>query len=188
MRPSFAVAYIGVMGPQDGVDLLLHSVACIVKEHQRQDITFVLIGAGTEVPMLKQMAKSLQIEEFVVFAGWLQADAIAAYLSTVDLGVAPDPATPMNDKSTMNKILEYMAYGLPVVLYDLREGRRSAGEAGLYVRDGDTTGFAEQILKLIDSEELRSDMGEAGRRRIESNLNWELEKQHLLAAYQRALS
>ncbi len=185
-RP-FLVVYLGVMGPQDGLDLLLHSIAWIIKERGRGDITFVLIGAGTELPSLQRLASDLQVDQFVTFTGRLPNDAVAAYFSTADLGVAPDPATPMNDKSTMNKILEYMAFGLPVVLYDLTEGKRSAGDAALYAADGDKVGFAEQILKLIDSPELRFRLGRRGRERIEQSLNWGLEKKSLLAAYESAL-
>jgi len=93
----------------------------------------------------------------------------------------------MNDKSTMNKILEYMAYGRPVVLFDLTEGRRSAGDAALYARPNDPQDFAEQILKLLDSESLRRQLGEIGHKRIQESLNWEMEKKALLAAYERAL-
>jgi glycosyltransferase involved in cell wall biosynthesis len=185
-RP-YLVVYLGVMGPQDGVDLLLRSIACIVNDRQRRDISFALIGAGTEVPQLKRMTTALQIEDFVEFPGRVPNETVAAYFSTAELGVAPDPANPMNDKSTMNKIMEYMAFGLPVVLYDLTEGRRSAGDAGLYASDGDSAGFADQILKLIDSDRLRRELGQRGRQRIENSLNWELEKESLLAAYQQAL-
>jgi glycosyltransferase involved in cell wall biosynthesis len=93
----------------------------------------------------------------------------------------------MNDKSTMNKILEYMAYSCPVVLYDLTEGRRSAGDAALYARPNDPIDFAEQILKFLDSEILRREAGECGRKRIEERLNWEIEKRALLRTYQTAL-
>ncbi len=186
-RP-FLVVYLGVMGHQDGLDLLLHSIAWIVKEGGRLDITFVLIGAGTELPTLQRLASDLHLDEFVTFTGRLPNEDVAAYFSTADVGVAPDPATPMNDKSTMNKILEYMAFGLPVVLYDLTEGRRSAEDAALYAPDRDTAAFAEQILKLIDTPELRSQLGRRGRERIEQILNWGSEKKSLLAAYQKALA
>jgi glycosyltransferase involved in cell wall biosynthesis len=123
----------------------------------------------------------------VGFTGRIPDDALAAYLSTADVCVAPDPRNPMNDKSTMNKILEYMAYGRPVVLFDLTEGRRSAGDAALYARPNDPQDFAEQILKLLDSESLRRQLGEIGRKRIQESLNWEMERKALLAAYERAL-
>jgi glycosyltransferase involved in cell wall biosynthesis len=112
---------------------------------------------------------------------------VAAYLSTATAGIAPDPATPMNDKSTMNKILEYMAYGLPIVLYDLTEGRRSAGDAALYAPNDDPEDFAQKVLSLLDSESLRAELGARGRKRIEESLNWGVEKRALLEAYATAL-
>jgi glycosyltransferase involved in cell wall biosynthesis len=124
----------------------------------------------------------------VRFKGHLSDEEVAAYLSTAEVGVAPDPATPMNDKSTMNKILEYMAYGLPVVLYDLTEGRRSAAGGALYARPDDPEDFAREILRILDSESLRRELGACGRRRIEESLNWESEKRSLLEAYATALA
>lgn len=181
------VVYLGVMGPQEGLDLLLESVAYIVKEKRREDTLFVCIGDGTELPNLKKLARKMALDSFVKFTGRIPDDALAAYLSTADVCVAPDPKNPMNDQSTMNKILEYMAYGRPVVLYDLTEGRRSAGDAALYARPNDPKDFAEQILKLLDSESLRRDLGARGCKRIEEKLNWETEKKSLLAAYRLAL-
>ena len=175
------------MGPQDGVDLLLESIALIAQGGKGQDTLFVLIGAGTETPRLKALAKEKGLETLVRFKGHLPDEEVEAYFSTADVCVAPDPATPMNDKSTMNKILEYMAFGLPVVLYDLTEGRRSADGAALYAHPGDPGDFARQILTLLDSASLRQELGARGRRRIEESLNWEREKQSLLEAYETAL-
>jgi glycosyltransferase involved in cell wall biosynthesis len=184
----FLVVYLGVMGPQDGLELLLESIDSIVHRSQRQDILFVLIGAGTEVPRLKALAADKGLGSLVRFPGHLSDEEVAAYFSTAEVGVAPDPATPMNDKSTMNKILEYMAFGLPVVLYDLTEGRRSAAGGALYARPGDPEDFARQILRILDSESLRRELGACGRGRIEESLNWESEKRSLLEAYATALS
>jgi len=183
----FLVVYLGVMGPQDGLDLLLESIHSMVHRAQRRDVLFVLIGSGTEVPRLKALAAEKNLEPQVRFPGHLSDEEVAAYFSTADVGVAPDPATPMNDKSTMNKILEYMAYGLPVVLYDLTEGRRSAADGALYARPGDTEDFARQLLRVLDSESLRRELGGRGRQRIEQCLNWENEKRALLEAYAVAL-
>jgi glycosyltransferase involved in cell wall biosynthesis len=185
-RPHLVV-YLGVMGCQDGIDLLLQSIASIVHKHERKDIVFILIGNGTELPGLKALAAQLDLQPFIRFPGRISDEEVAAYFSTADVGVAPDPATPMNDKSTMNKILEYMAFGLPVVLYDLTEGRRSAADAALYARNGDPEDFAQKVLDLIDSESLRAVLGSRARKRIEEKLNWELEKRQLLAAYALAL-
>jgi len=183
----FLVVCLGTMGPQEGVDLLLESVDFIVNERNRQDTSFVLIGGGTELPRLKVLVAGMGLEQVVRFTGRIPDEDLAAYLSTADVCVAPDPYNAMNDKSTMNKILQYMAYARPVVLYDLTEGRRSAGEAALYARPNDPVDFAEQILRLLDSEPLRRQLGGSGRKRIEEKLNWETEKRALLEAYHMAL-
>ncbi|MGD0920928.1 MAG: glycosyltransferase family 4 protein [Terriglobia bacterium] len=184
---AFLVLYVGVMGPQDGLDLLLESIEHIVKRQNRQDMLFVLVGGGTELSRLQALAAQRGLDAFVKFTGRIPDDELAAYLSTADVCVAPDPKNPMNDKSTMNKILEYMAYARPVVLFDLTEGRRSAGDAALYARPNDPADFAEQIAKLLDSEPLRRQLGEIGRQRITRSLNWEIEKKALLEAYRTVL-
>jgi glycosyltransferase involved in cell wall biosynthesis len=181
------VVYLGVMGPQDGLDLLLLSIEHIVKNKSRHDTLFVLIGEGTEHDPLKTAAKSRGLDSFVKFTGRLPDSEVGAYFSTADLGVAPDPKNAMNDKSTMNKILEYMGYGLPVVLYDLTEGRHSAEDAALYARPNDPIDFADKVLTLLDSESLRLELGQRGRERIEKCFNWETDKQVLLQAYETAL-
>lgn len=182
------VVYLGVMGPQEGLDLLLDCMTHIVKVRGRDDTLFALIGGGTVLPRLKELVAEKELESFVRFPGRISDDELAAYLSTAAVSVAPDPKNPMNDKSTMNKILEYMAYARPVVLFDLAEGRRSASDAALYARPNDPVDFAEKILTLLDSDSLRQELGARGRRRVEESLNWEIEKQSLLAAYQAALS
>jgi glycosyltransferase involved in cell wall biosynthesis len=184
---SFLVVYVGVMGPQDGLDLLLESIEHIVKRQTRQDTLFVLVGGGTEFSRLQALAAQKGLDAFVKFTGRIPDDELAAYLSTADVCVAPDPKNLMNDKSTMNKILEYMAYARPVVLFDLTEGRRSAADAALYARSNDPVDFAAQIVKLLDSEPLRRQLGEIGHQRITQSLNWEVEKKALLEAYRTVL-
>jgi len=181
------VAYLGVMGPQDGVDLLIESIHYIVKQKRRDDTQFTLMGSGTETPRLKALVDQKGLEPWVTFTGRVPSDVLAQYLSTADVGVAPDPLNRMNDKSTMGKILEYMAFGLPVVLYELTEGRRSAGDAALYARPNDPVDFAAKVLTLLDSEPLRRQLGELGRKRIEEGWNWEIDRKSLLAAYELAL-
>jgi glycosyltransferase involved in cell wall biosynthesis len=185
-RPLLVV-YLGVMGPQEGLGLLLDSIEHIVKQQKRDDTLFVFIGAGTSLPQLKALAAQKGLERVTKFTGRIPDDELAAYLSTADVCVAPDPKNPMNDKSTMNKIFEYMAHARPVVLYHLTEGRRSAGDAALYAAPNDPQDFAAQIVKLLDSEPLRRELGARGRRRIEEGLNWDAEKQRLVQAYAAAL-
>jgi glycosyltransferase involved in cell wall biosynthesis len=123
----------------------------------------------------------------VTFTGQVPHDEVVNYLSNADVGVAPDPKTPMNDNSTMIKIFEYMALGLPVVLFDLKEGRRSAGSAALYAKPNDPIDFANQVSRLLDSADLRKQLGARGRKRIEDSMNWDAEKITLLQAYSAAL-
>ncbi len=139
------------------------------------------------LPELRTRVARKKLNPFVTFTGLVSHDEVASYLSSADLGVAPDPKTPMNDNSTMIKIFEYMAFGLPVVLFDLKEGRRTAGDAALYASPNDPVDFAHKISRLLDSRDLREQLGERGRRRIAERLNWDAEKEALLRAYNSAL-
>jgi glycosyltransferase involved in cell wall biosynthesis len=181
------VVYVGFMGQQDGLDLLLESIEHIVKREKRQDTHFLFIGKGTMLPALQEMAAKKELDRFVTFTGQVPHDEVVNYLSNADVGVAPDPKTPMNDNSTMIKIFEYMALGLPVVLFDLKEGRRTAGPAALYAKPNEPIDFANQVNRLLDSAELRRQLGACGRKRIEESMNWEVEKISLLQAYTAAL-
>ena len=179
--------YVGIMEPQDGLDLLLDSIDLLVNGKGRRDTLFALIGWGTELPRLKALAAKRGLEPWVRFTGPVYGDDLWAYLATADMAVAPDPVNELNDKLTMIKIFEYMAFGLPVVMYDLVEGRRSAGDAALYARNNDPADFARQIERLLDSAALRQEMGARGRARTLAGMNWDAEKAKLLAAYETAL-
>ncbi len=139
------------------------------------------------LPELRAMVAEKELEPFVTFTGQVPHEKVVVYLSNADVGVAPDPKTPMNDSSTMIKIFEYMAFGLPVVLFDLKEGRHVAGSAALYASPNDPIDFANQISRLLSSSELRQRLGACGRKRIEESLNWEAEKLTLLRAYRAVL-
>jgi glycosyltransferase involved in cell wall biosynthesis len=181
------VAYVGFMGQQDGLDLLLESIEHIVNCEKRQDTHFLLIGKGTMLPALREMVTKKELDGFVTFTGQVPHDEVVTYLSNADVGVAPDPKTPMNDSSTMIKIFEYMALALPMVLFDLKEGRRAAGPAALYAKPNDPIDFAKQVNRLLDSVELRRQLGACGRKRIEDSMNWDVEKIGLLQAYGAAI-
>ncbi len=183
--PRHLVLYLGTMGPQEGVDLFLEAAASVAQA--RSDTAFVIIGEGSEVPRLKSMTVALGLDSIVRFTGRISDSNLSDYLCTADVCVAPDPKNPMNDKSTMNKVLQYMAYARPVVLFDLTEGRRAAADAALYARPNDPADFAAKILQLLESPSLREELGRRGRRRIEEELNWDKEKIALLEAYRTAL-
>jgi glycosyltransferase involved in cell wall biosynthesis len=184
---SLVVTYVGFMGSQDGLDLLLESIEHLVKHQNRQDTHFVLVGGGTVLYDLQETISKKQLGNYVSLTGQVTHDEVAAYLSNGDVGVAPDPKNAMNDNSTMVKILEYMAFSLPVVLFDLKEGRNIAGPAAIYAVPNDPVDFASQINKLLDCEQLRQQLGACGRKRIEEKLNWEVERKSLLQAYEAAL-
>jgi glycosyltransferase involved in cell wall biosynthesis len=185
---QYLVGYVGVMGQQEGIDLLLRSIKLIVEQFGRKDIQFGLVGGGTELESMRAYAKSLGIDEYVTFFGRVPDSVLLEALCTSDLCVNPDLANEMNDKSTMNKIVEYMALGKPIVQFDLTEGRRSALEASVYARPNDEADFARHIVSLIDDAPRREKMGEFGRRRVENELQWVHEAPKLLAAYRTALT
>jgi glycosyltransferase involved in cell wall biosynthesis len=183
----YLVGYVGVMGEQEGIDYLLRAARIIVHEKGRKDVHFGLVGGGTELEALQRYAVEQQVADYVTFTGRVADQPMLEMLSTADVCVNPDVANDMNDKSTMNKIMEYMALGKPVVQFDLTEGRRSAQEASLYARRNDERDLAEKILELLADEELRHKMGEFGRRRVENDLQWTHEAPKLLAAYDALL-
>ena len=184
----YLVGYVGVMGTQEGIDYLLRAVRIMVSELNRTDVHFGLVGGGTELEAMKQYAEELGIGEYVTFTGRVPDEPMLTMLSTADVCVNPDVANVMNDKSTMNKIMEYMALGKPVVQFDLTEGRRSALEASVYAKRNDEKDLALRILELLDDEERRRRMGEYGRRRVENDLQWDHEAPKLLAAYETLFS
>jgi len=182
---TYLVGYVGVMGKQEGLDYLLSAAKYIIHEKGRKDIHFALVGDGTELGALKGHAKELGIADYVTFTGRVPDQQLLEILNTADLCVNPDVANEMNDKSTMNKIMEYMALAKPIVQFDLTEGRFSAGESSLYANRNDPVDLANKMIELVDDPEKRRAMGEFGRRRVINELEWEYEVPKLLAAYKQ---
>jgi glycosyltransferase involved in cell wall biosynthesis len=180
----YLVGYVGVMGKQEGIDLLLQSVQFIVKHLGRTDIQFGLVGGGTELAAMRELAKTLDIADYVTFTGRVPDAELLEMLNTADICVNPDRANDMNDRSTMNKVMEYMALGKPLVQFDLTEGRVSAGEASWYARQNDVADLAQKLVGLLADENERMRMSAIGRERIEHVLSWQHEAPRLLAAYE----
>jgi glycosyltransferase involved in cell wall biosynthesis len=185
---KFLVGYVGVMGRQEGIDGLLQAVHHIVYRLNRTDVHFGLVGGGTELPAMQALAKTLEVDEYVTFTGRVSDKDLLAMLNTADVCVNPDIANEMNDKSTMNKIMEYMALGKPIVQYDLTEGRVSAQEASLYAERNNPQDLARKLVTLLDDESMRNRMGEVGLERVRTKLSWEHEAPRLLAAYEALFS
>jgi len=185
---TYMVGYVGVMGKQEGVDGLLESIRYIVQTHKRTDIHFCIVGSGTEIDSLTELATTLGVDQYVTFEGRVSDEALVDILNTADVCVNPDVVNDMNSKSTMNKIMEYMALAKPIVQYDMEEGRYSALESSLYAKPNDSADFADKILELLADPDMRKSMGDYGRTRVTEKLSWEHEAPKFLAAYEHALA
>ncbi len=182
------VGYMGVMNSQDGVDYLIRAAHHLLRVGTPRDVQFVLIGDGPDRPALERLAATLGITDRLLFTGWLDGDEQLPWLNSCDVCVCPDPSNGFNDKCTMNKVLEYMALGKPVVQFDLPEGRVSAGEAALYARPNDPADLAEKIGTLLDDQALCRRLGAIGRQRIEGELSWQRQAPRLVAAYETLIA
>ena len=179
------VAYIGVMGPQDGVDIAVRAAGIIVREFGRDDIAFTLIGSGDCYDELVALRDELNLQGHVEFTGRAPDELVTKIMSTASAGLSPDPKNPLNDVSTMNKTMEYMAFELPVVAFDLRETRVSAQDAAVYATPNDVHEYAKALVGLLDDEAARAQLGKLGRARVEDDLAWSHQERAYLGVYQR---
>ena len=179
------LVYLGVMGPQDGVDLALRAMHHIVHVRGRTDVALTLIGDGDAGADLRRLATELGLDRYVEFTGRAPDELVARLLSTADIGLSPDPKNPLNDVSTMNKTMEYMAFELPVVAFDLVETRVSAAEAAVYVEPNRVEQYADAVLELLGDEVRCKQMGAAGRRRVEDVLAWRNQIPPYVGVYDR---
>jgi glycosyltransferase involved in cell wall biosynthesis len=184
----FLVGYLGIMGPQDGLPLLMDAITSLVNDLGRRDVQFLLVGDGPMRPWLIQQARLRSVAEFVTLPGLaVGMDDWLRYLSAPDLCVAPEPPTPFNSRSTITKVAEYMAMGRPLVAFDLRETRVTAQDAAEYVPETSGRALARAIAELLDDPERRARMAAAGLERARRQLSWESQEPNLLRAYQLAL-
>ncbi|PPB79652.1 glycosyltransferase involved in cell wall biosynthesis [Albidovulum inexpectatum] len=181
----FLIGYVGVIGQQEGLDLLVQSAEHLIRVMGRDDVHFGIVGGGPALDEIRQLVREKGLEPWFTFTGRAPDDLLLDMLNTADICVNPDRVTPMNDLSTMNKIMEYMTLAKPIVQFELKEGRASAGEASLYARPNDPVDFAEKIAQLMDDPDSRERMGRIGRQRIETSLSWAHSVPNLLAAYDR---
>ena len=182
------VAYLGVMAPQDGVDYLLRAAAHIVHGLRRDDVGFTFIGSGDCFDELVAQSRALGIEDCVLFTGRIPDEDVARHLCSADVCVSPDPLNDLNNLSTMNKILEYMALAKPIVAFDLKETKVSAGDGALYAQPNDVEDLARNIVRLLDDPALRADMGRRNLARFRERLAWDFSAAELVRAYETALA
>lgn len=183
----FLIGYVGVMGDADGVNYLLDAATHLVHRMGRSDVQFLLMGTGPEHAKLLQQRERLGLEAFVDLPGRVTNEFLFSALRTIDAGVSCDPINAYNDHCTMNKVLEYMIFEKPQVMFDLKEGRASAGDAAVYVRENSAVQLAEAIGRLLDDPGARERMGRLGEERVRTELNWEKSVEQLLKAYQAVL-
>jgi glycosyltransferase involved in cell wall biosynthesis len=177
------LGYVGAMNPQDGLDYLLRALTHLVHDLKRKDFYCVLIGSGDSLDELREEAVTLGIADHVLFTGYIPDKEMIRYLSTADICLDPNPSSPLNDVSTWIKVMEYMALGKPIVSFDLKETRVSAGESAIFVKPNDEAEFAKAISQLMDDPARRRRMGEWGRNRVHEALSWQVSSKSLLAAY-----
>ncbi len=182
------IGYVGIMGAQDGVDLLIDAMEHLVKTEGRSDVQCAIVGSGTELPALQRRAELKGLTDYVTFTGFLSGEPLLRAFSAFDIGAIPDPKNTYNDKISMNKVFEYMCLGIPFVSFDLIEGRKASGDAALYASDNDPVQLARQFARLADDVDLRGSLGEEGITRARALLKWENERARLLAAYETALA
>jgi len=183
----FLAAYIGVMGPQDGVDIVVRAADIVINKLGRDDIAFTVMGSGDCLEELIALRDELGLADHVEFTGRVPDETVTRVLSTADVGLSPDPKNPLNDLSTMNKSMEYMAFELPVIAFDLRETRVSCGDAGVYVTPNDEYQYAQAIVALMDDEPKRAELGKLGRERVEQELAWSHQESAYVGVYERLL-
>ena len=182
---GIVLGYVGVIGQQEGMDLLVAAVDRLVRDLCHGDLHVLIVGFGSHLDAVKADVAARGLTAYFTFTGALYGDDLVHALNAIDIGLAPDPKNPMNDISTMNKIMEYMALEKPMVQFDLTEGRVSAGDAALYAPANDAEAFADRIAVLINDEALRKRLGQEGLQRVQKTLSWEHSAENLLAAYDR---
>ncbi len=181
----YLLAYVGVMGPQDGVDFALRAVKKLHTECGRDDFHCIFMGGGDVLDEMIALSNELGIQDFVEFTGRVPDEFVQRCLSTADVCLSPDPLNPLNNVSTMNKVVEYMTMGKPIVSFDLHEAKVSAGPAARYVAPNDTSAFAAAIDELLRDPEQRAAMGSVGKERVHKELSWEMSRRKLLELYGR---
>jgi glycosyltransferase involved in cell wall biosynthesis len=186
-RQRHSLAYLGIMGPQDGVDTILDVMRELTHVRGRRDVEATLMGFGDCYEDLRKQCTDMGLDDVVTFTGRADARMIAEHLSAAAVGLCPDLKTPLNDVSTMNKTMEYMAYALPSVSFDLLETRVSGADACLYVPSGDVQKFCDAIELLLDDPEYRLVMARRARARVSSELDWRPQSEAYVSVFDRLI-
>jgi glycosyltransferase involved in cell wall biosynthesis len=180
---KFLIAYMGVIGYQDGLDHLIEALRYIVNDLGKTDIVCIIMGNGDALPMIKKLATRYNLDPFIQYTGWIEHSMIAKYLSAADICVAPEPSNPYNDRCTIIKLMEYMAIGKPIVAFDLPEHHITAQGGAVYAQSNNDQDFALKIISLAENPMLCKQIGQTGRDRVANTLSWSHQKKNLIKAY-----
>lgn len=183
LRAETIIAYLGSMAKERGVDYLLRALHHLEKTFGHRDWLCVLVGREDASQDLRKQATELGIGDRTWFTGFLPFEQWVPLLSTADICVDPGPGNPINNLSTTNKMMDYMALAKPMVVFDLPERRITAGESALYARPNEVVDLARQLARLIEEPELQARLGAIGRERVEHHLAWEHQKKRLVTLY-----
>lgn len=185
----FLCCWVGIMqGVDDGVDLALRAVHHLVYVSGERDCHFAFLGDGESFDRMQRLGKDLKILDYVDFTGWVSQEIVSDYLRVADVGLQPNPKTPRIETATAIKTMEYMAFGLPVVAFDVKETRRSAGDAVAYAKSDDVATYAGLVSDLLHDPVRRAQMGRVGRQRVADELAWVHQEKRYLEVYDRVLS
>ena len=184
---KFILGYVGIINEQDGVDHLVRAVVHLVKDVGFRDFRAVVVGSGPALELVRSLARTLEVEDFLLFTGYLKGETLLAHLSAFDIGVIPDPLNEANDLMSMNKVFEYCALGIPTACYPLKETQRLLGDAGVYAPSPDPEGLAEACLKLMKDEGLRTRCAAAAAKLSRERFVWENEARKYVATYDSVL-
>jgi glycosyltransferase involved in cell wall biosynthesis len=185
---KFILGYVGIINEQDGVDHLVRAVAHLVKVKEFRDFRAIVVGSGPALELVRALARSLEVEDFIVFTGYLSGETLLAHISAFDIGIIPDPLNEANDLMSMNKVFEYCALGIPTACYALKETQRLLGDAGVYAPSHEPAGLAEACLRLMQDEALRARSATAAAKLSAEKFLWENEARKYVATYERVLS
>jgi glycosyltransferase involved in cell wall biosynthesis len=185
---TYMAAYIGVMAFQDGVEYIIRAVDDLVNRRKFTDFVTYLVGSGDDWDRLKALSEQLGLTRYLIFTGRLPDEQALEILSTADVCLSPDPTLPLNELSTMTKIMEYMSVGKPIVSFCLKENRYSAGDAALYVENNNSAAFGEGMITLFLDRAQRERMGKYARARVNQVLSWQKQRERLRDAYKYVLS
>jgi glycosyltransferase involved in cell wall biosynthesis len=180
-RHAHLACWIGKMGRQDRVDLVVRVAEHVIRDLGRDDMGFVLLGDGECLDEMRELVRELDLEPWVSIPGWLSEAEVFGCLAAADVGID----TSLQSEVSPVKAMEYMAFGLPVISFDLLETRRTVGSAGVFVPPGDVATFGDQLIKLADDGDLQHDLGRAGRERVETELAWERQAELYLGVLRR---